>query len=254
VRRLFDLAAEPMEIAAQLGALAKDRPGVRVPGAFDGFEVAVRAVLGQQVSVAAATTLAGRFATAFGTPVATPHAGLTHAFPEAARVAASDWRDVAALGIVGARAQALVALARAVASGTLVLDPSADPAKALAQLAALRGVGPWTAQYIGMRALGWPDAFPESDLGILKALGTTRPAVARERAEAWRPWRAYAVMHLWLALEDAQPRVLEARPRSQSRSAGGRRPADSPQARDDRPGGVGPRASRPRRSETEETR
>jgi AraC family transcriptional regulator of adaptative response / DNA-3-methyladenine glycosylase II len=221
VRRLFDLAADPAEIAAQLGSLATPRPGVRVPGAFEGFEVAVRAILGQQVSVAAATTLAGRFATTFGTPVATPHAGLTHVFPGPRRVAGADWREVAALGIVGARAQALVTLARAMASGELTLDPTADPAATLSSLAALPGVGPWTAQYIGMRALGWPDAFPESDLGILKALGTTRPAVARERAEAWRPWRAYAVMHLWLSLEDAASAPVSGapKPRRASRAA-----------------------------------
>jgi AraC family transcriptional regulator of adaptative response / DNA-3-methyladenine glycosylase II len=201
VRRLFDLAAEPAEIAARLGPLAAVAPGVRVPGAFDGFEVAVRAILGQQVTVAAATTLAGRFASAFGTPVATSHAALTHAFPSAARVAAADWREIAALGIVGARAQALVALARAVASGSLALEPSADVAATVAALESLPGLGPWTAQYIAMRALGWPDAFPESDLGILKALGVASPRAARERAEGWRPWRAYAVMHLWLSLE-----------------------------------------------------
>jgi AraC family transcriptional regulator of adaptative response / DNA-3-methyladenine glycosylase II len=257
VRRLFDLAAEPAMIAAQLGALAAARPGVRVPGAFDGFEVAVRAILGQQVSVAAATTLAGRFAAALGTPVTTPHAGLTHAFPQPARVAGVDWRDVAALGIVGARAQALVTLARAVASGDLALDPSADIAATLARLASLPGVGPWTAQYIGMRALGWPDAFPESDLGILKALGTAQPAVARERAEAWRPWRAYAVMHLWLSLVEATARPPgggRTRPQAEAPSAaraghGARAPGDRSNSARRR----APRARRPDAAGRKET-
>jgi AraC family transcriptional regulator of adaptative response / DNA-3-methyladenine glycosylase II len=165
------------------------------------------------VTVAAATTLAGRVAAAFGTPVATPHAALTHAFPRATHIAGADWQAIAALGVVGARAKALVALARAVASGSLVLEPTADVAATLAQLESLPGFGPWTAQYVAMRALGWPDAFPESDLGILKALGVASPRLARERAEAWRPWRAYAVMHLWLSLEgEAAERVRSTPP------------------------------------------
>lgn len=221
VRRLFDLAADPVAIAARLGELATGAPGMRVPGAFDGFEVAVRAILGQQVSVAAATTLAGRFAAAFGTPATTPHAALTHAFPAPARIAAARWQEIAALGIVGARAQALVALAREVASSRLALEPAADLAATLARLESLPGLGPWTAQYIAMRALAWPDAFPASDLGILKALGVASARAARERAEGWRPWRAYAVMHLWLSLErgGAQPGTAAVRPRRTAQRA-----------------------------------
>jgi AraC family transcriptional regulator of adaptative response / DNA-3-methyladenine glycosylase II len=233
VRRLFDVAAQPGEIAARLGALAAARPGVRVPGAFDGFEVAVRAILGQQVSVPAATTLAGRLATAFGMPAVTPDPMLTHTFPDAARLAAVDWQEIAALGIVGARAKALVTLARTVASKSIALEPSADVPLMLERLESLPGIGRWTAQYIAMRALGWPDAFPESDLGILRALGAAGPRVARERAEAWRPWRAYAVMHLWHALEEnsAQKEDRRSSARPVDRSGRARRtPSDSSSA------------------------
>jgi AraC family transcriptional regulator, regulatory protein of adaptative response / DNA-3-methyladenine glycosylase II len=200
VKHLFDVACHPDEIAAALGALASDRPGLRLPGAMDGFEVAVRAILGQQVTVKAASTLAARFAAAFGEPLDTAHPGLQRLFPEPAGVAALEAAQVARLGIIAARARAIVALAREIAAGRLRLDPSAPVESTLAALEALPGVGPWTAQYIAMRALAWPDAFPHPDVAVVKAMKRT-PAVALAHADAWRPWRAYAVLHLWKSLE-----------------------------------------------------
>ncbi len=200
VKALMDLACHPAEVVRALGALAKAHPGLRVPGAFDGFEVAVRAVLGQLISVPAARTLAGRFAAAFGDPLATPFDGLTIAFPGAGRIADASPGRVAKLGMPAARARSIVALARAVADGSLELMPNADIEATLEKLRALPGVGEWTAQYIAMRALAWPDAFPHTDLGVMKALGTSDPKRVLAAGEAWRPWRAYAVMHLWQSL------------------------------------------------------
>lgn len=201
IERVFDLATEPQQIAAQLGSLAAGNPGLRVPGAFDGFEIAVRAILGQQVSVKSATTLAGRFIAAFGEPVETPFPALTHLTPTAKRVAQSNINEIASLGIIATRAKSILALAEAVASGKINLEPGGDVAQTMAQLKELPGIGEWTAQYIAMRALKWPDAFPHTDLGVYKALGETRPKRVLEIAEAWRPWRAYAVFHLWKSLE-----------------------------------------------------
>jgi len=200
VKALMDLACHPAEVALALGAIAKAHPGLRVPGAFDGFEVAVRAILGQQVSVAAARTVAGRFAAAFGDPIETPFATLTTVFPTAGRVADLPYGRIALLGMPGARARTVVALARAVADGDLVLMPNADIDATLARLRALPGVGEWTAQYIAMRAVAWPDAFLHTDLGVMKALSETDPRRVLAKGEAWRPWRAYAVMHLWQSL------------------------------------------------------
>ena len=204
VKALMDLACNPAEVAQALGALARHHPGLRVPGAFDGFEIAVRAILGQQVSVSAARTVAGRFAAAFGDPVTTPFASLTTLFPTAARVAGLRPDRIARLGMPGARARSLIALARAVADARLVLMPNADVEATLAALRALPGVGEWTAQYIAMRALSWPDAFPHTDLGVMKALGETDARRVLAAGEAWQPWRAYAVMHLWQSLAKEQ--------------------------------------------------
>ncbi len=203
-KRLFDLNAEPRQIAAHLGPLAEAHPGLRVPGAFDGFETAVRAILGQQVSVRAAATLAGRFATAFGEPIQTPHAALTRLPPTAQRIAAAEASDIMALGITRARAHSILSLARAVSKGAFSLEPGPDVEETIAGLKTLPGIGDWTAQYIAMRALCWPDAFPAADLGIYKALGETNPKRVLALAEAWRPWRSYAVMHLWKSLEKTQ--------------------------------------------------
>jgi AraC family transcriptional regulator of adaptative response / DNA-3-methyladenine glycosylase II len=150
--------------------------------------------------VAAARTVAGRFAQALGEPLETPFDALTTVFPAAARVADAPPARIARLGMPGARARTIVALARAVADGGLVLMPNADIDATLERLRALPGVGEWTAQYVAMRALAWPDAFPHTDLGVMKALGTKDPRRVLEAAEAWRPWRAYAVMHLWNSL------------------------------------------------------
>jgi len=202
LRRLFDLDAHPRDIAAHLARDGRLRrhvrahPGLRVPGAFDGFEAALRAVLGQQVSVAAATTLAGRVVAALGDAVVTPHAALTRLAPPPERVAGASAAELARLGILPARAHTLRGLARALVRGELSLQPG-DGERALPALEALPGIGPWTAHYLAMRALGWPDAFPDTDLGVRKALGVSGRA-ARVAAEPWRPWRAYAVMHLWM--------------------------------------------------------
>jgi AraC family transcriptional regulator of adaptative response / DNA-3-methyladenine glycosylase II len=200
VKALMDLACHPAEVAQALGALAKHHPGLRVPGAFDGFEMAVRAILGQQVTVAGARTVAGRFAAAFGDSIETPFDSLTTLFPTAKRIAALSPGSIARLGMPGARARTVVGLARAVADGRLALVPNADIEATLATLRALPGVGEWTAQYIAMRALSWPDAFPHTDLGVMKALGETGARLVLAAGEAWRPWRAYAVMHLWQSL------------------------------------------------------
>ena len=184
LRALFDLDAQPDAIAAvlrrdpRLAPSVRARPGLRVPGAFDGFEVAVRAILGQQVTVRGASTLAARLVEAHG-----------GAFPAPAALAAAREGDVAALGMPAARARALIGLGRAVAGGAVRLERGADPAATCAALEALPGVGPWTAQYVAMRALGWPDAYPGTDLIVRRA---------RPDADAWRPWRAYGVMHLWM--------------------------------------------------------
>lgn len=200
VSHLFDLCCDPWAVARGLGGLAAGHEGVRLPGAADGFETAVRAILGQQVTVAGARTLARRFVAAFGEVLATPFASLTGTFPDAGRVAELSVEAIASLGVIAARARAILALAKAVRDGGLVLAPTADLEGNLAALRALPGVGEWTAQYIAMRALGWPDAFPHTDGGLKKALGETNPGLILALAEAWRPWRAYAVMHLWRKL------------------------------------------------------
>jgi len=206
-RRLFDLDADPVPIADHLAAspeltpLVARRPGLRVPGAWDAFELAVRAVLGQQVTVRGATTLAGRLVRAAGTPLDRAEDGLTHLFPRPEALAHA---DLASVGVPRARAATIRALAGAVASGEVVLDASRGLEDAVARLAAVPGIGAWTAHYVAMRALGEPDAFPAADLGLRRALGNgagrLAPARVAERAEAWRPWRAYAVMHLWAGL------------------------------------------------------
>jgi AraC family transcriptional regulator of adaptative response / DNA-3-methyladenine glycosylase II len=201
VKRLLDLAAEPQQIAAHLGDLAAAHPGLRVPGAFDSFEIAVRAILGQQISVKAAITLAARLVAAFGEPIETPFPGLTHLSPAAERVAAASAEEFVALGITAARAHTILTLARAIAEGRVALEPGADVEATLTRLKELPGIGEWTAQYIAMRALSWPDAFPATDLGIRKALGESDPTRVLQIARAWQPWRSYAAMHLWKSLE-----------------------------------------------------
>jgi AraC family transcriptional regulator of adaptative response / DNA-3-methyladenine glycosylase II len=200
IKRLFDLHADPVAIGKKMGKLGEARPGLRVPGSVNGFEAAVRAILGQQISVAGARTLAGRIAERFGTPLETPVPGLTHVFPTPKRIAAASVDDIASLGIIGARARTLIALAQAMERGELSLEPGRRIEETLAQLRKLPGIGEWTAQYLAMRALSWPDAFPHTDLGVRKALDDTHPKKILELAEQWRPWRSYAVLHLWNSL------------------------------------------------------
>lgn len=207
VRRLFDVDCDPAQIArhlardARLAVIVRKHPGIRLPGAWDPFELAVRAILGQQVSVRGASTLAGRLVRAFGEPVTIELAGITHAFPPASRLADADLRQI---GLPAARAHAIRSLARAVSDRSLVLDGTLELDATLAALTALPGIGPWTAQYIAMRAFSEPDALPEGDLGVVKALAQngSRPSGAdiARMAEQWRPYRSYAVMHLWRSL------------------------------------------------------
>ena len=206
LRALLDLDARPDAVATHLGRDPRLRdgirrhPGLRLPGAFDPFETAVRAVLGQQVSVAAAATLAGRLARRFGAALpGAPSPALAVLFPSAEALATTTAEAIAEDGIPRARAETVLGLARAVADGAIALAPGTDPEEVARRLDALPGIGPWTAQYIAMRALHHPDAFPADDLGVRRAL-RARGATAVRRAERWRPWRAYAVMHLWESL------------------------------------------------------
>jgi AraC family transcriptional regulator of adaptative response / DNA-3-methyladenine glycosylase II len=203
-RQAFDLDAEPARIDPVLARLpVPPRPGLRLAGALDGFETAVRVILGQQVSVAAARTLAARLVARFGRPVATPWSEASRLFPDAATLAAADPGEVAALGIVHQRVRAMQALAAEVCAGRIELAPGPGGAATADRLRALPGVGEWTMQMIALRVLGAPDAWPDGDIGLLKALGTRDRREAAALADAWRPWRSYAVMRLWLHLETA---------------------------------------------------
>jgi AraC family transcriptional regulator, regulatory protein of adaptative response / DNA-3-methyladenine glycosylase II len=201
-RRLLDLDADPEAVSAHLagdpllGPLAIARPGLRSPGHVDGDELAMRAVLGQQVSVVAARKLGARLAAAYGKPLSAPSGTLTHCFPDAATIAAA---DPAALPMPRARAEALIGLAAALASGQICLHPGVDRDEATARLLALPGIGPWTASYIRMRALSDPDSFLPTDAGVVRALKRLGGGIGS--ADAWRPWRSYAVHHLWTTLE-----------------------------------------------------
>ena len=204
LRNLFDLGAETASIQAHLRrdpALRKrieQRPGLRVPGAIDGFELALRAVLGQQISVRAASTVFARFATRFGEALPeSPRPDIHLLGPTADAVATATHTELIGLGLTGRRAATVQTLAREMAHQGLRLEPGVDIASARQRLLDLPGIGPWTASYIAMRALRDADAFPEADLGLMKALNITRPKDLMERAEAWRPWRAYAAILLW---------------------------------------------------------
>ena len=208
VRRLFDLDADPLAIAEVLGAdpmlapLVTARPGLRVAGTVDPHEIAVRAIVGQQVSLAGAATVLGRFVAAHGEPLGFADPTLTHVFPSAARLAEA---DPAGLSMPRARGAALVGLCRALADGELVLDPGVDRSGIAADLQSRPGIGPWTAGYITMRALGDPDVMLAGDLGVRHAIaalgGDDRPREIAKAAHAWRPWRSYAVAHLWASLD-----------------------------------------------------
>ncbi len=203
LKHAFDLNARPDIIAAHLmqapqlaGNLAA-HPGLRVPGTFDGFEMAVRAILGQQITVKAATTISCRFASRFGEPIETPFPELTRLSPTAQRISSATIDDIASLGIIQTRTRSIIALAREVESSRIKLEPGADPDEAIRRLTAVPGIGQWTAHYIVMRALQWPDAFPKEDIVLRKALGTVSAAEAERLSQPWRPWRSYATMHLW---------------------------------------------------------
>jgi AraC family transcriptional regulator of adaptative response / DNA-3-methyladenine glycosylase II len=197
VRAMLDLDAEPMVINTALHASFPQGDGLRVPGTVDGFELAVRAVLGQQITVAAARTLGTRLVQALGEPIATPIAGLDRLFPTPAALAAASGDALGRLGIVRQRQSALVALAKEVLEGRLALHAGADVPATLAALQQLPGIGDWTAQYIAMRALRWPDAFPAGDVALQKALRVSSARAAAEASQAWRPWRSYAVLRAW---------------------------------------------------------
>jgi AraC family transcriptional regulator of adaptative response / DNA-3-methyladenine glycosylase II len=204
VRRMFDLDADPARIGTELRRdpllrpRVARRPGLRVPGAWDPLECAVRAILGQQVTVRAATTLAGRVACSFGQPVDTGVADLSHLFPDAHALAAAPLETV---GVLPARARAIRGLAQAVVDGTVAFDGRFAAEDVVARLRAIPGIGDWTAQYVALRALGEPDAFPAGDLALRRAAGAGRGPLSERalatRAEAWRPWRGYAALHLW---------------------------------------------------------
>jgi AraC family transcriptional regulator of adaptative response / DNA-3-methyladenine glycosylase II len=213
VRRVFDLAADPVAISEHLArdpdlaALVARRPGLRAPGAWDGFELAIRAILGQQITVVAARGLAAKLVDAYGEPLPEKLAseGVTHVFPTPQRLIGADF---AALGMPRSRAAALTAMTDAVAADPLIFGPKRSLEEAIGALKALPGIGEWTAQYIAMRELREPDAFPAADVGLMRALADgsgkrPTPAELSARAEAWRPWRAYAALHLWSS--EAQP-------------------------------------------------
>jgi AraC family transcriptional regulator, regulatory protein of adaptative response / DNA-3-methyladenine glycosylase II len=220
-RQLLDLDADPVAVWEALrgdpliGPLVEHDPGRRVPGAADGFELAVRAVIGQQVSVPGARTVAGKLVQACGDPLPEPNGGVTHLFPTPAALVELARRDPGAFSMPAGRRRALVALALAVEAGDVVIDPGAGPAELRRSLVALPGIGPWTAEYVAMRALRDPDAFMPTDLGIRRgaaALGLPdEPASLTALTEAWRPWRSYAMAHLW-SLPAASTPHLPTRP------------------------------------------
>lgn len=214
LRALFDLDASPTSVDTQLGAdpllgpSVRRHPGLRVPGAWTTFALAARAILGQQVSVSGASTLAARLAVKFGRPVAAPFPHLSRLAPSATVVAAASLEEIASIGLPRARALALRELAGADGRGEITFGPATSVEAAVTALRRLRGIGEWTAQYVAMRALRFPDAFPAADLGVRKALAEPGQPLPSEkqvlaRAEAWRPWRAYAALHLWQTLHDA---------------------------------------------------
>jgi AraC family transcriptional regulator of adaptative response / DNA-3-methyladenine glycosylase II len=215
IRRLFDLGADPAAIAAQLsgdaliGRSIIESPGLRVPGAWDSFEVGVRAILGQQVSVAAATTISGRLARKYGTAIESEDSfGLTHIFPTPDRLARA---RLGSIGLTKKRAAAVSAFAHAVCANPGLVHGNGGLQASIDALTAIPGVGPWTAHYIAMRALGEPDAFPSGDLVLQRTASQNGTALSEraleKRSEQWRPWRAYAAMHLWRTYSNTAQRA-----------------------------------------------
>lgn len=207
VRHQFDVECDPYAVHARIASLDEVVPGAavlgtRMPGAFDGFETAVRAVLGQQVTLAAANKLASRIVSAHGTPVGTPVEGLTHLFPTPADILAIDPIEEAlgTLGVIRSRSRTIVEIAKLAEHGEVELRRGAVVAEQMERLLAVKGIGPWSANYIAMRTMGYTDAFLETDAGIKHALPHLEPSERTALAERWRPWRSYAVMSLWNSL------------------------------------------------------
>lgn len=208
VRRQFDLDQNPDEIHEQLKTLGQIREGLpvlgtRIPGAFEPFEMAVRAILGQQITVTFARSLADRLTATYGTPVDTGQPGLTYIFPTPEKIASlSDGIEdhLGKLGVLSARSRTIATLAEGMALGELDLDHPEDPAEQMQKLLAIKGIGPWTAGYIAMRTLGMKDVFLETDAGIKKAVAPLAAKEAARVAEQWRPWRSYATFGLWASL------------------------------------------------------
>lgn len=209
IRALFDTNCDPVEIFEKLQTMNAVSPqlpvpGIRLPGCFEPFEMSVRAILGQQITVKAARTLAMRFAEKFGEKIDTPWPDLSLAFPEPETIcglSAPVADHLGPLGITGARAGSILALAKAMASGSINLHNSCNPQNEMEKLLELPGFGPWTVQYIGMRAMGWPDAFPHTDYGVRKALADIESKEILLMAQKWQPWRSYATINLWNSLE-----------------------------------------------------
>lgn len=201
LRHLLDLDTDTQAIDAALNqAPLRPLPGLRIPGCVDGFETTVRIILGQQITVAAACTLTARLVARWGDTVDTPLAGLNKLFPSPAALLAASSEEMGALGVIRTRTTAIKALADAVMSQQLVLAPGQPLAPTLTALKTLPGIGEWTAQLVALRVLAWPDAFPASDAGVLKALGSIKPPEALAQAKAWQPWRGYATLRLWHGL------------------------------------------------------
>jgi AraC family transcriptional regulator of adaptative response / DNA-3-methyladenine glycosylase II len=223
VRAMFDVSADWAAIVQSLKSdpvLARRveaDPGLRVPGCWNGFELATRAILGQQITVKGATAMAGRMVSAFGKPFSGA-SSLTHLFPSPKALADA---NLGSIGLTGARAETIRALARAVCAGKINFEGVVDSDEFLHRLCEIRGIGKWTAQYVAMRALGEPDAFPSSDLGLLRALGVESSRDLERRAEAWRPWRAYAAMYLWRMLSPSGSRANQSGSRKAHESSVG---------------------------------
>ncbi|MEX3939414.1 AlkA N-terminal domain-containing protein [Paraburkholderia sp. BR10937] len=200
VRRLFDLDSRPDLIDPHLGDLADGQPGMRVPGAVDGFEIAVCALAGQSPHSTNTQRILSRIAERFGTQVSAPHA-LTRVFPSAAKLAREPASAIEGTGMTRKRAEAIVALAIEVSSGRIRLEPAAPLEETLRALRNIHGIGEWAVQYIAMRALAWPNAFPPCDLKLKKRLGYARASALGRHAGQWEPWRAYATLHMWSQLE-----------------------------------------------------